>query len=1735
MNKHYLILGLCGLLAFAACNEELDNPNTGKPGTETPTDVITTDSFVGISYEEPVVPEEGEAEVSPGTKVTYHKKGKVFSAQWSKEDCIYVTAAGADEEITLQPFQLEGEGGKAEGKFVGEPISGTTFSAVFSEAVPTVSADKKSIEVLFPAEQNYVAEGLEEHLVPMFAVTSDPQNLKFQYGSGILRLNLYSEGEEELSVSKIEVVTDVPAAGLMYVTPGSEIFPCGFSGGASVNDMEGVEVRSGAASTNTITYNVGGVTLGKTAETAVQFNIALAASGHCEEVEKDGEMVNAYKSMIVRVYTTDGQVMAKVQRNFPVLPGVVHEFSKLPFIDNSVPAIDPVRSTSTTLTFAWSQTGFANSANDRLDSYEAALYSDEACQNLVVSWTLPASKYLYRPFDDDNNTEVSGNDAFASFPAFTFTGLTPKTDYWFKVRNTNTGAVCTPQQARTAEFNRVAIGDSKVAAGNTVLAEDFSELVWGGDFVTPAAGYVANDEIRSVFSSATGADNSNYSPRKVSKDYNLYSDLAAAVGASRLGAWDYISEDGSKRNFSCAGYLRLGSGYSTSMMVTPVLSNLEDGKMATLTVKFKAAPYYDTNDPSKADLDDVCVAVVNSISENHKYADCTIGNVVTEQLEGTQNEWKEYTLEISGVTSSSRIAIGTYRPETENNVRRRMYLDDVEITVKKYDEVKARLQGATSSTLSFQWSGNGFTDAEADTKVPYTVALYKDAACTQLVTSWEISADNKNYHTGSAYYFQPAFNFSGLTANTTYYFKATDTKNNLVSNVVSATTAAFTNVPVEGTVAKGGTVLAEDFSQLIWNGDFVYPGISYINSGIVAVKENQVAATEFTPSEGDTHDGYELVSPSSETSLTDNLYKQAVAKTRLAGWSFNSEEDGTRVYGRLGHIKVGAGSYTGRIITPALTNLQQTATLKVSFKASPYYDHNQQSMIDPLDACIKVIATDGSELSAHKFTLKDEKNKWNDYSFNVINVEPGSKISIGTYRANGTAGKQQRRMYIDDIKIEVVEYTDAVGARLKRATSSTLTFEWSPSGFADGATDRAKAYTVSLYRDENHTDAVISWALSAQSAAKDNWYVPYEATAGAVIPAFIFTGLDPKTTYYFKVEDEDGWSSEAMGSTEAFEVVEVGSAKVPQGGTVLAEDFSELVWDADLSSPAAGYYPKSLGSKFVSAATGDLTKYDLSDCDTDHALFADNLKNHLTASRLADWGQTVEKNAGNRIFAQAGHLRIGSGDIAGSIVTPELSNLEEGKYAKVTLTFKACPYYDSNKPDLTYSSSVKKGLDPADVSIELLKGDITVGTTSTKLVSSTYKLPISKFNLSGKRNQWKEYTCVIENVTSESRIAIGTYRKDSKYEGQCRMYIDDIKIVVDEYSNYEAPVAELQGETSSTLSFKWSENNFSSRNKDYTRHYRVELYKNAACSDLFVSWNINNNSVYKSGNYVMQTAFNFSGLASNTSYWCKVINLESGLESNVVEGKTTAFTKVPVTATSVEQGGTLLAEDFSDLVWNGDLVYPGASCRASTYNKVAFSTAEGDNPTGFSLVAPNTEVGLFDANSKTAIEASSLKNWGYYPENEANNRLYQRLGFVKIGGGSKTSMIVTPELTNLSGTATLTVSFKTCPYYNDDQTSQIDPLDARVMVLNATSVTAESTNSSGGVVGINKISGTAGTTKDFELQTYQNTWTQESLDIENVAPGSRIAIGTYRPSDSGSGQRRMYIDEIVITVKSYNE
>jgi hypothetical protein len=70
-----------------------------------------------------------------------------------------------------------------------------------------------------------------------------------------------------------------------------------------------------------------------------------------------------------------------------------------------------------------------------------------------------------------------------------FSGLDQGKKYYFKVTDNNTELTSDAVEGETEAFNVVQISSSKANVGDVILAEDFSELIWGGDYVLDAPGY----------------------------------------------------------------------------------------------------------------------------------------------------------------------------------------------------------------------------------------------------------------------------------------------------------------------------------------------------------------------------------------------------------------------------------------------------------------------------------------------------------------------------------------------------------------------------------------------------------------------------------------------------------------------------------------------------------------------------------------------------------------------------------------------------------------------------------------------------------------------------------------------------------------------------------------------------------------------------------------------------------------------------------------------------------------------------------------------------------------------------------------------------------------------------------------------------------------------------------------------------------------------------------------------
>ena len=480
------------------------------------------------------------------------------------------------------------------------------------------------------------------------------------------------------------------------------------------------------------------------------------------------------------------------------------------------------------------------------------------------------------------------------------------------------------------------------------------------------------------------------------------------------------------------------------------------------------------------------------------------------------------------------------------NVKTELFEAGIGAVEDKGVRPRIKLAYATASELAVEWTSTGFKNPTADYESTYSIQLYKDNECTDLLISWEIgdkrgAGTQKYTPEGSC----PRFAFSGLDANTTYYARVTNKTTEMSSSPVEMKTTEFTPVTAETTpVEVGGVALAEDFSELIWGGNMVtmFPGYSANNRGSVefikATGENPVGATEAN---------FYLIDAGTEIGLFNTL-KVAVPKTRLATWGYMTEHNtsGGFICARQGLLKLGASKYLGRVVTPALSNLTETATIELTFNAAAY---EEKEKLDATSGGVWVITTsddvtktqnfitnaEGTGSPVYTFPL-DKSTEWTTHTVEIENVTPESRIMIGTVRTEGTvAGTDQQRMFVDDIVVKVVSYGG--GAELVPPTHTSITLTTAP-----------RQITATW----NPVEAASGYVLAYKKASDgdDAWT---EVTLGKSQTTYTIEGLKELTTYEIRVK------ATAFGDKES-EWSAIVSAQTPKNPAAVKDIATAQAW-----------------------------------------------------------------------------------------------------------------------------------------------------------------------------------------------------------------------------------------------------------------------------------------------------------------------------------------------------------------------------------------------------------------------------------------------------------------------------------------------------------------------------------------------------------------------------------------------
>lgn len=320
----------------------------------------------------------------------------------------------------------------------------------------------------------------------------------------------------------------------------------------------------------------------------------------------------------------------------------------------------------------------------------------------------------------------------------------------------------------------------------------------------------------------------------------------------------------------------------------------------------------------------------------------------------------------------------------------------------------------------------------------------------------------------------------------------------------------------------------------------------------------------------------------------------------------------------------------------------------------------------------------------------------------------------------------------------------------------------------------------------------------------------------------------------------------------------------------------------------------------------------------------------------------------------------------------------------------------------------------------------------------------------------------------------------------------------------------------STAIISWSITDFKNSDAGKKLTYEVELYNDKDLKDLVISYTMGN--IW--GNYD-GPCFQFTGLDSAKDYYFRAREVVSeGAETSwspVSKFTTLQSNFKEVSLTPAKEQDVVLYQDFHELVWGGDQLRAAAGYSSqSRSSDTELWKASGKNAEktmgekGFYFVHAGVEMGMFNTLGN-AIPSTSLKDWGWFAEDDEIAAVCVRAAQAKIGAKSKCAWIVTPELSSITQPATVELTFKAAIVDSDPGQVVVELLD------------------NAGVGEKNKIIPTSRVA--VSSMTIASGWKEYSVMIDNVTATSRIAIGGDRKGVDG--QHRFCLDDIKVTVKKF--
>ena len=291
--------------------------------------------------------------------------------------------------------------------------------------------------------------------------------------------------------------------------------------------------------------------------------------------------------------------------------------------------------------------------------------------------------------------------------------------------------------------------------------------------------------------------------------------------------------------------------------------------------------------------------------------------------------------------------------------------------------------------------------------------------------------------------------------------------------------------------------------------------------------------------------------------------------------------------------------------------------------------------------------------------------------------------------------------------------------------------------------------------------------------------------------------------------------------------------------------------------------------------------------------------------------------------------------------------------------------------------------------------------------------------------------------------------------------------------------------------------------------YAVKVYSDAACTALVDNYEISAGNACWSDK---SPRLCISGLAANTTYYVKVTNVAQNVDSNVLPVKTEAFEIVQVSSSPADVGDVILAEDFSELRWDSDVIGVGVGWFPTETAKASFGILGVDT---WRAAETSSEKQLSDQTS--ALATSRLMHWAQ----GAKKNMYIHPGYIKLVGSSNVTHLVTPALDNIPDgmSATLEVEVTASAYYSESSASFCT--DKAVIAVQSGTF---SELLSGETNTLDLESNIAPITLKKEV-----AWNAYKVTISGVSKGDRLAFGADKSVSKNDA--RMNISDMKITLK----